>query len=150
MRFRAIEYATTNPIRTTIALGTTGAVALGAATSLKEILHLRYISFLLPLKREPDDSDLLTIQEATEKYLRGNNVSFKAVRVAKLDLGSFGWYVKFRVEVKSLAAAEVAQRTIETCLNTGDAKPLLGDAAQLAHLEGSRRASAVIHGHGNI
>ena len=71
MRFRAIEYATTNPIRTTIALGTTGAVALGAATSLKEILHLRYISFLLPLKKKPDDSDLLTIQEATEKHSVG-------------------------------------------------------------------------------
>ena len=77
-------------------------------------------------------------------------MSFKAGRVATLDLGSFGRYVTIRVEVKSRAAAEVAQRTIETCLNTGDAKPLLGDAAQLAHLEGSRRASAVIHGHGNI
>ena len=134
MRFRAIGYATTNPVRTTIALGTTGAVALGAATSLKEILHLRYISFLLPLKKKPDDSDLLTIQEATQNYLHENNVSFSR-EGDNAGSGSFGWYAKFLVEVKSLAAAENAQRTIETCL-LGDAKPLLGDAADLT-LEGT-------------
>ena len=154
MRFRdvpdPVEYAKLNPLKTTIALGTAGAVALGAAagaaTSLREILHFRHISYLLPLKKEPDDSELLTMQEATQKYLLENNVRFKTVTVTE-PLNVEG-YAMVRVEVEGLAAAKVAQRSIEKCLATGNAKLLFGTATHL--FDSTRPASTVRHGHGHI
>lgn len=152
MRFRdvrdPVEYAKLNPVKTTIALGTTGAVALGAATSLREILHLRYISYLLPLTHKPKSFDLSNMKTGTKEYLLKNNVRFTSVTVTTQELLNVGWYVKFRVEVEGLAAAKVAQRSIEKCLATGNAEPLFGTAKHL--FDSSRPASTVRHGHGNI
>lgn len=152
MRFRdvpdPVEYAKLNPVKTTIALGTTGAAALGVATSLKEILHYRYISYRLPLTQKPDDSELLTMQKATNEYLLKNNVRFKTVTVTTQERPNVGWYAKFRVEAESLAAAKVAQRSIEECLATVDVEPLFGTAKHL--FDSSRPASTVRHGHGHI
>lgn len=174
MRFREVpfvEYAKTNPLETTIALGATGAVGLGVATSLKEILHDRYISYLLPLTKEPEDFDLSIMQEATREYLRGDNVRFTAVTVAKTkNRYESEWYAKFRVEVKGLAAARDAQRSIEKCLegaaepvpspnappNASPPKPpapppLFGTATHLFKpLQPGRIAFQVQHGHGII